>query len=356
MGKLTWNRRCVSLELMAARLHWGIMATGGIARKFATDLPYSRTGRLVAVGSRSRPAAEAFARDFGAVRAHASYEAVLADPEVNVVYIAPPHPWHVEWVIRAAEAGKHILCEKPLALRHADAVRAVEAARRHRVFLMEAFAYPCNPQTATLVNLLRDGAVGEVRLIQAAFSVARDFDPEHRMFKRELGGGAILDIGCYPATFARLIARAVAGSADPLAFHGTGWVNPATGTDEYAAAVARFPGGLTAEIACGSTVRHDISARIYGTKGWLDIPVPFSPGLAGRDEVVRLHRAGESAAVEYSFPSRGVPLYAHEADAVGDALARGELEAPAMTHAETLGTAKMLDAWLAQVGVDYAGV
>ena len=342
--------------MMAAKINWGIMATGGIARKFATDLARSRTGRLVAVGSRSQASAEAFAREFGGVRAHGSYEALLADPEVTVVYVAPPHPWHLEWAIRAAEAGKHILCEKPLTLRFSDTERVIAAARRHRVFLMEAFAYPCHPQTATLVQLVRDGAVGEVRLIQAAFSVARDFDPGHRMFNRELGGGAILDLGCYPATFARRIAAAATGSAEPLGFHATGWVNPATGTDEYSAAVVRFAGGITGELSCGSTVRHDISARIHGTRGWLDIPAPFSPSLGGRDEKVLLHRAGDARPVEYPFPSRGLPLYAHEADAVGDALARGELESAAMSHVETLGTARMLDAWLAQAGVDYAGI
>jgi predicted dehydrogenase len=196
--------------------------------------------------------------------------------------------------------------------------------------------------------------------------VARDFDPEHRLFKRALGGGAILDLGCYPVSFSRLIAgasphaaaSATAGLpfAEPVEFRATGRLHPLTQTDEYATAVAKFPGDIIAELSCGSTVVHDISARIYGTKGWLDVPTPFFPGLDGRDEKFFLHRHGQAAAEEFAFPCRGVALYAHEADAVGDALARGELESPAMTHADTLGNMSVLDDWRAQVGVDYHGI
>jgi predicted dehydrogenase len=342
---------------MATKLNWGIMTTGGIARKFATDLPHSRTGQFAAVGSRNLETAGAFAREFGG-RAHGSYEALFADPDIPVVYVAPPHPLHAEWAIKALEAGKHVLCEKPLALNRADAERIIAAARRRRVFLMEAFMYRCHPQTAALVDLVRDGAIGELRLIQAHFSVAREFDREHRLFKKALGGGAILDLGCYPVSFARLLAGAALGRrfAEPLEFRATGRLRPETGTDEYATAVAKFPGDVVAELACGSTIVHDISARIYGTKGWLEVPTPFFPGLDGRDDKFFLHRAGSTTPQEFDFPCRGRPLYAHEADAVGDALARGELESTAMSHDDTLGNMAMLDDWRAQVGVDYAGL
>jgi predicted dehydrogenase len=204
---------------------------------------------------------------------------------------------------------------------------------------------------------VRNGAIGELRLIKAAFSVVTNFDPEHRMFKRELGGGAILDLGCYPVSFSRLIAGAAAGRplAEPLEFRAAGRLHPQTQTDEYATAVARFPGDVVAELSCGSTVVHDISARIHGTKGWIDVPVPFFPGLNGRDDRIFIHRTGASSPEEIVFPGRGVALYAHEADAVGDALARGERESPAMSHADTLGNMTVLDEWRKQVGVTYAG-
>lgn len=338
-------------------LNWGIMTTGSIARTFATDLTNSRTGRLVAVGSRNKATADAFAQEFGGVRAHGSYEALLADPGVQAVYVATPHPLHAEWAIRTAEAGKHILCEKPLALNRAEAERMIAAARRHRVFLMEAFMYRCHPQTAALAALIRDGAIGELRLIQASFSVVTKYDPEHRLFKRELGGGAILDLGAYPVSFARLIAGAAAGLpfAEPVEFRATGRLHAEARSDEYASAVAKFPGDIVAELSCGSTVVTAISAQLHGTKGRITIPTPFFPGQGGRDERIFLYRGGTIAPEKIVFPGGGVPLYAHEADAVGDALARGESEALCMSHADTLGNMAVLDDWRAQVGVTYPG-
>jgi predicted dehydrogenase len=265
---------------------------------------------------------------------------------------------HAEWAIKAAAAGKHILCEKPLALRLADAQRIIAAARRHNVLLMEAYMYRCHPQTLKLVELVRGGVIGELRLIQAAFSVARDFDPEHRIFKRELGGGAILDLGCYPVSFSRLIAGAALGQpfAEPVEFRATGRRHPLAQTDEYAAAVVKYPGDVMAEISCGSTVKHDISARIYGTKGWLEVPTPFFPGLDGKDEKFFLHRTGAAILEEFGFPGGGVGLYAFEADAVAEALARGAREVPQVTWADTIGNMTMLDAWVAAAGVSYEGI
>jgi predicted dehydrogenase len=343
---------------MTAKLNWGILTTGWIARKFVTDLRQSRTGRLAAVGARRLADAERFAADFGGARAHGSYEALLADPEVQAVYIGTPHPLHAEWAIKAAAAGKHILCEKPLALRLADAQRIIAAARRHNVLLMEAYMYRCHPQTLRLVELVRAGVIGELRLIQAAFSVARDFDPEHRIFKRELGGGAILDLGCYPVSFSRLIAGAALGQpfAEPVEFRATGRRHPLAQTDEYAAAVVKYPGDVMAELSCGSTIKHDISARIYGTKGWLEVPTPFFPGLDGKDEKFFLHRTGAATPEEFAFPGGGVGLYAFEADAVAEALARGAREVPQVTWADTIGNMTMLDAWVAAAGVSYEGI
>jgi predicted dehydrogenase len=342
---------------MAAKLNWGIMTTGWIARKFVTDLRQSRTGRLTAVGARQLADAEKFARDFGGARAHGSYEALLADPEVQAVYIGTPHPLHEEWAVRAAAAGKHILCEKPLTLNLAGTQRVIAAAHKHHVLLMEAYMYRCHPQTQKLVELVRDGAIGELRLIQAAFSVVAEFNPEHRLFKRELGGGAILDLGCYPVSFSRALAGAAHGRpfADPVEFRATGRLHPLTQTDEYAAAVVKYPGDVIAELSCGSTIKQDISARIYGTKGWLEVPVPFFPGLEGKDEKFHLHRPGATAPEEFVIPGGGMGLYAHEADAVAEAVARGAHEVPQMSWADTVGNMTALDAWRAAAGVRYDG-
>lgn len=341
---------------MAAKLNWGILSTGRIARTFATALATSRTGRLVAVGSRTAEAAGKFAADFGGITAHASYEALLADPAVSAVYIATPHDSHVELCILTAEAGKHILCEKPLALNHADAARAVAAARKHKVFLMEAFMYRCHPQTAKLAELVHGGAIGELRLISAMFCFNRPVDPKLRLYNRALGGGAILDIGCYPASIARLVAGAAEGKpfAEPVGFHGTGRIHPAAQVDEQAAATLKFPGGALAQLTCGTTTAKELSVRIHGTEGTLYLPAPFHPGNPvegpGRIIVQRPDRAPEEV---LCGPAAG--LYTIEADTVGDAIARGELEAAAMSHADSLGNMALLDRWRAAVGMKYAG-
>ena len=308
----------------------------------------------MAVGARSLADAQKFAADFGGARAHGSYEALLADPAVEAVYIGTPHPWHAEWAIKAAAAGKHILCEKPLTLRLVDTERVIAAAKQHNVLLMEAYMYRFHPQTKKVVELVRGGALGEVRLIRASFNVLMDFNPEHRMFKKSLGGGTILDLGCYPVTYSRHIAGAVQGKdfAEPVEFHGTGRLRSEVGTDDFATAVAKFPGDILAELSCGATILNDNSVRIFGTKGWIDVPNPFVPGLLGQSEKIIVHRR-DAAAEEIIITSPDVGLYAYEADAVAEALACGAREVPLATWADTLGTARMLDAWLAGVGVRY---
>jgi predicted dehydrogenase len=336
---------------MSDRLQWGILGTGMIARRFATDLANSRSGRLVAIGSRAQDTADRFAAEFGGVRAHGSYTALLADPAVQAVYVAPPHPQHLEWTLAGAAAGKHILCEKPLAMRGSDAQRMVEVARRHDVLLMEAFMYRCHPQTAKLVELVRNGAIGELRLIEATFSVDFPFDPAHRAYNRELGGGGILDLGCYPVSFSRLLAGAAQGRAfaEPVQFKGLGRLNATTQVDEYAAAIATFDGGIVARLACGFAGPREIRASLQGTSGTIEIPMPFFPGNEAR---LTLRRATANEPEEIIIPAPG-PLYALEADAVADALAKGQREVAAMTPADTLGNMAVLDEWLCQLGVSY---
>ncbi len=193
---------------MSSALTWGILGTGRIARIFARGVAASVTGTVVAVGSRTREAAERFGEAFGVPRRHGSYAALLADERVAAVYIATPHTAHAEWAIAALRAGKHVLCEKPLALNAAEAQAIVDAARRHDRFLMEALLYRCHAQTARLVELIREDAIGAVRLIQATFCFAAPADPPGRILNHALGGGGILDVGCYCASMARLIAGA----------------------------------------------------------------------------------------------------------------------------------------------------
>ena len=331
---------------MAVPLNWGIIATGGIARAFALGVAHAKHGRVVAVGSRSRASAERFARELSIPRAYESYDALLADREVEAVYIATPHPQHAEWTIRAARAGKHVLCEKPLAMTRAEAEQAAAACREANVLLMEAFMYRCHPQTAKIVEIVRSGALGRVRLVQAAFGFANPFDASNRFWSRELGGGGILDVGCYPVSFARLIAGADDGQpfADPLRVTGEVVRHPHTGVDTWAAATLRFPTGMIAQVSTSIAVTQDNAARIYGEKAWLHVPEPWIP--ARESGVVKLHLYRGAATVpEEIVLQTGEWLYGLEADAFANALAAGRRDVPQMSVADSLGNMGVLDAW-----------
>ena len=335
------------------RLRWGILGTGRIAGIFSRGILASQSGQLAAVGSRTQASADRFAREFGVPRAHGSYEALLADREVQAVYVGLPHPFHAEWTIRTARAGKHILCEKPLALNRAEATTMAAAAHDHGVLLMEAFMYRCHPQTAKIVELVGGGALGRVGLVQASFSFQRDFNPEARLWNKALGGGGILDIGCYPVSFARLIAGAADGRpfADPVSVTGAGHLHLQAGVDVYAAATLKFANGIVAQVACGIGLVQDSSARVYGSKGWLHVPVPWIPNREGGTSVIYLH-GGEASAPEEILVT-APPLYALEADAFAAALAAGRREVPQMTVADTLGNMAALDQWRAALGLVY---
>jgi predicted dehydrogenase/aryl-alcohol dehydrogenase-like predicted oxidoreductase len=348
---------------MNTSLNWGILGAGRIAGIFARALKRSRTGRLAAIGSRSAEKAAAFAAEHGGT-AHGSYEALLADPAVQAIYIATPHPDHAAWVIRAAEAGKHVLCEKPLALNHPEAMVAVESCRGHGVLLMEGFMYRFHPQTAKILEMVRSGALGTIGLVQATFGFAAVYAPGHRKWADKFGGGGILDVGCYPMSFARLIAgaasRPAAGPggawpfADPVAVSGAGFLHPAEGTDSYAAATLKFADGLVAQLACGIGLQQDNAARIYGTAGWLHVPAPWILHRDGGPSKLYLHKAGAAAPEEITVENDAA-VYALEADAFAAAVARGAREVPEAPLADTLGNMAALDAWRAAIGLVYEG-
>src|SRR6185369_728927 len=188
-----------------APIRWGILGPGDIAKAFAGGVAGSRTGTIVALGARN-PGKAGLAQTFPGARILDGYDALLADPEVDAVYIAIPHPGHAEWAIKAAEAGKHVLCEKPLALTAFEADAMIHAARKAGTFLGEAFMYRLHPQTAKLVELVKAGTISEVRMIKSSFGFAMpSFMPEHRLYANDLAGGGILDVGGYPVSMARLI-------------------------------------------------------------------------------------------------------------------------------------------------------
>lgn len=328
-------------------VRWGILGAGGIAGTFARELPTSRTGRLHAVAARDADRAADFAGRIGAPVGYGSYEELLADDTVDAVYIATVHTTHREWAIRAADAGKHVLCEKPMTLDAAGTAATIEAARRNGVFLAEAFAYRFFPQTAKLVELIRSGAIGEVRSIESDYTFAADFDPRSRLFDPAVGGGAILDVGCYPASLARLIAGAALDRsfADPLTVEAAGHLG-ATGVDEFSVASLTFEGGITARLTTGVRVEGGTTLRVFGSRGHLEVATPFFVKPGTNSHIV-VSRIGSTDHVEVAQDT----AYALEADAVGD---RGNaLEAPEISWADSLGNARLLDSWRAALGLEY---
>ncbi len=330
---------------------WGILGAGKIARTFARGLGESKTGTLVAIGSRTQDSADKFGAEFGLEKCFASYEALLADPEIDAVYIATPHPLHAQWAIAAAEAKKHVLCEKPLTLNHGEAMAVVEAARENGVILMEAFMYRCHPQTAKIVELVQNGSIGEVKLIQASFGFQAGFNAESRLFSPNLGGGGILDVGCYCTSIVRLIAGAAGGKAfaEPLQIVGAGHLGQ-SGVDEVAAATLKFPGDILAQISTSVALNQENVVRVFGTKGHLVVPSPWfcAPG-EGKPNLV-LNRDGKN---EEIFTPAERNLYAYEADALFEATRSGAVQSPAVSGEDALGNMAALDAWRAQIKLIY---
>ncbi len=338
---------------MAKKLSWGLLAAGNIARAFATGVKHSRTGSLLAVGSRSREKAEKFGQDFDVPRRYGSYEELLADRDVQAVYVCTPHPMHAEWAIKAAEAGKHVLCEKPLTINHADAVAVVEAARANDVFLMEAFMYRCCPQTARLIKLIREKAVGDVRIIKATFSFHAGNDPTSRLLANELGGGGILDVGCYTISMSRLIAGVATGKdfAEPIEVTGCGHLGE-TGVDGWAIASLRFPGDILAQVATGVQLNQSNTVEIYGSEGHIVVPWPWIPSREGGTTKIIVHRKGAERPQTLTVSTKK-HLYGIEADVVAANIKKRQAPPPAMTWDDTLGNMRALDMWRQSIGLIY---
>ena len=281
---------------------------------------------------------------------------LLKDPEVDAIYIATPHPSHAEWAIKAAEAGKHVLCEKPMGLTAFEAGAMIHAARKAGTFLGEAFMYRLHPQTLKLVELVKSGAIGEVRLIRSSFGFAMpEFKPEHRLYANDLAGGGILDVGGYPVSMARLIAGAAVGEpyVEPEQVAGTAHLGQ-SGVDEWASAVLRFASGIVAEVSCSISLNQDNVLRILGTKGRIEVKdFWFAGGKEGGTGEIHIIRP-EGGSEVVSVKEDGW-LYSFEADAAGEAILAGkqELAWPGMGWADSLGNLAVLDKWRAGAGLEY---
>jgi predicted dehydrogenase len=339
---------------MERKINWGIIGTGNIAKTFARAVLSSSTGWLVAVGSRQQDSADAFAGEFKIAKAYGSYDALLSDADVHAVYIATPHTQHAPWAIKAAKAKKHLLVEKPLSVTAAETKSIIDAAEASGVFLMEAFMYRSHPQTQKLVELIREKKCGDVRLIQATFSFQTTFDPKSRLFDPNLGGGGILDVGCYPMSMARLIAGAANGKdfADPIEVKGAGHLGQ-TGVDEWATASLKFPGNVVAQISTGVSLRQDNFVKIFCSEGWIALSNPwvFDGANAETGKIV-MQRSGDPQPREIVVEADETS-FTYEVETVGKAIISRKNESPAMSWQDSLGNAKALDQWRQSIGLAY---
>jgi D-xylose 1-dehydrogenase (NADP+, D-xylono-1,5-lactone-forming) len=305
---------------------WGILSTARINRLVLAGARKSDRVDVVAVASRDLARAESYAREQGIERAYGSYDDLFADDEVEAVYISLPNSMHVEWSIRALEAGKHVLCEKPLTRHLSDAERAFDAADRTGRYLTEAFMYRHNPQTARLVQLVEENAVGELRSIRSAFSFTVD-NPTNIRLLSELDGGALMDVGCYCVSGARLLA------GEPDRVDGEQVLGPG-GVDVRFAGTMRFPHGVTAEFECGLDLPSRDELDVIGSDGSIFLDDPWHC----RTPVIEVRRDGETERIELE-PADSYQL---ELENLSDAIRGGVT--PLLGRDDAVGQARTIGA------------
>src|SRR3954470_2935964 len=325
---------------MTTPIRWGLLATGGIARTFATDLQLLPDCEILAVGSRAQTTADAFAADFGAPRSYGSYAELAADPDVDAVYVSTPAPGHLSATLLAIEHGKAVLCEKPFAMDRAEAQQMVDAARSAGVFLMEAMWTRFMPHVARIREILAAGTLGDLVYLTAEHGQWFAHDPEHRLFAPALGGGALLDLGIYPVSFAHF----VFGAPSSISAVST----PAfTGVDGTTSMLLRYPSGAHAVLTTTLAAASANPAVIYGTEARLEIDgtfyVPTSFRVVSRDgEVLET----------FTSPQEGRGMQ-YEAAEVNRCLRDGLTESPLLPLDESLEIMGVLDEVRAQIGLDY---
>jgi xylose dehydrogenase (NAD/NADP) len=252
---------------MGNAVNWGILSTADINQKLIPGAHESPKVKLLAVASRDKERAEEYARSWEIERAYGSYDELLADPEIEAVYIPLPNTMHVEWSIKALEAGKHVLCEKPMSRSAADVERAFETAEKDGRILSEAFMYRHNPQTRQLTQLVDDGAIGELRLIRAAFSYGL-YDAENIRLRTDVEGGSLMDVGCYCVSGSRLL------GGEPERVYGEARIGE-TGTDWVFTGTLRFPGDVLATFDCGTGLVDRDELEAIGSEGSLFLDDPW---------------------------------------------------------------------------------
>lgn len=325
---------------MADRIRWGIIGCGNISHKFAEGLRVLEDAELLAVGSRTQEKADAFGAEFGAPRCYGSYEALANDPGLDAVYIGTPHPMHKGNSILCLRAGKAVLCEKPFAINRSEAEEVMSVAREEKCFLMEAMWTRFLPVIIRVREWLREGRIGEPRMIQADFGFRAGYDEESRLFNPHFGGGGLLDVGVYCVSMASMVFETPPREISGLAHLGS------SGVDEQAAYVLGYSGGRLALLSSAVRTNTPHELTIMGTDGMIRVHPMFWCGtratlmIAGHDPI------------DAELPLKGNG-YNYEAAAVGQCLREGKLECETMPLYETLEIMDTMDRIRAQWGLKY---
>jgi len=302
---------------MAKKIRWGIVGTGGIAHQFAKGLAILPDAQLTAVSSRTKEAAEKFAAEFNVPNCHIGAESLANDKNVDVVYIATPHPMHKGETIICLEGGKAVLCEKPFAMNGSEVRQMIECAKKNKLFLMEAMWMYFFPAMAKIRQLVGDGDIGEILLVQSNLCFRREREPQGRLLNPQLGGGTLLDIGVYDISFAQMIYGREPQRISSMAHIGQ------TGVDEQSSMIFGYEDGAMAALTCSFLVETPCEAAIYGTGGYIKIPhMFFLP-----DKIIV--KTGQEQEKEIKFDRLGNG-YSYEAVEVMRCLREGETESPIM--------------------------
>ena len=307
-------------------VNWGIISTADINRKVIPGAHASPKVELGAVASRDQARADAYAKEWEIERAYGTYEALLADPEIEAVYISLPNTMHCDWSIKALEAGKHVLCEKPLSRHTSEVEAAFDAAERTGLFLSEAFMYRHNPQTKRVKELVERGAIGELRLVRSAFGYSL-YDEDNIRLRTDVEGGSLMDVGCYNVSGSRLF------GGEPAHVYGEAWFGPSD-TDWVFAGTLRFPGDVIATFDCGTAMTERDELEAIGSEGSLFLDDPWHCNVP----VIEIRRDGELERIELE----PVDSYRLELENVSDAI-RGEGEL-LLGRDDAVGQARVLEA------------
>jgi predicted dehydrogenase len=325
---------------VTAEIRWGVVGPGRIAEKVVEDFAVVDGARAVAVASRSQARADDFAARHGLDRAYGSYKEILTDPDVDVLYVATPHPQHHAIALAALRAGKALLVEKSFTATTPGAAEVIDLARKTGVFVMEAMWTRFQPAVVALRELIADGAIGELRSVQADLGVTREYDPADRLFDLALGGGALLDLGVYVVSFAQMLL------GTPERVVAAGSLFP-SGADAEAALLLDYADGRTATLTTSLRNALPGQARVFGTTGWIDVLPRFH-----HPETIVLHRVGAEPETITRRPLGAG--YAHELIEVTEGVRAGRPESAVMPLADTLAVQRLLNDAAQQLGVRHA--